>query len=186
MALLVANTQPDLGDHQPRRQRGREHRSAGARARGAPHRQGDRRAALRVGLAAALAQGHRHHRGDPREHSAPCRFFDSDALVQEPIPRQGDKIHPNEAGRRDLGRGLLDLAASAARPAEPVAEAARSRAHGSSARAARDILSKSKPKEREGSPGPGSLSERRGDSPVHGSVSSLRRSSPYSAGLMGG
>jgi hypothetical protein len=33
-----------------------------------------------------------------REHSAPCRFFDTDALVPGPIPRQGDKIHPNEQG----------------------------------------------------------------------------------------
>jgi hypothetical protein len=33
-----------------------------------------------------------------RESSAPCRFFDSDALVSQPIPRQGDHIHPSEAG----------------------------------------------------------------------------------------
>ncbi len=33
-----------------------------------------------------------------RENTAPCRFFDSDALVKQPIPRQGDKIHPSEAG----------------------------------------------------------------------------------------
>ncbi len=33
-----------------------------------------------------------------RENSAPCRFFDSDALVKRPIPRQSDHIHPNEAG----------------------------------------------------------------------------------------
>jgi hypothetical protein len=33
-----------------------------------------------------------------RENSAPCRFFDSDALVTAPIPRQSDKIHPNEEG----------------------------------------------------------------------------------------
>jgi lysophospholipase L1-like esterase len=33
-----------------------------------------------------------------RENSAPCRFFDSDALVTTPIARQSDKIHPNEAG----------------------------------------------------------------------------------------
>jgi hypothetical protein len=33
-----------------------------------------------------------------RENSAPCRFFDSDALVPGPIPRQADKIHPNEKG----------------------------------------------------------------------------------------
>ena len=33
-----------------------------------------------------------------RENTAPCRFFDSDALVPTPIPRQSDKIHPSEAG----------------------------------------------------------------------------------------
>jgi lysophospholipase L1-like esterase len=33
-----------------------------------------------------------------RANSAPCRFFDSDALVPGPISRQGDKIHPNEQG----------------------------------------------------------------------------------------
>lgn len=33
-----------------------------------------------------------------REHSAPCRFFDTDTLVTTPIPRQSDRIHPNEAG----------------------------------------------------------------------------------------
>ncbi|WP_437282347.1 SGNH/GDSL hydrolase family protein [Sorangium sp. So ce375] len=33
-----------------------------------------------------------------RTNSAPCRFFDSDALVPGPLPRQKDKIHPNEAG----------------------------------------------------------------------------------------
>jgi lysophospholipase L1-like esterase len=33
-----------------------------------------------------------------REHSAPCRFFDSDALVKQPIPRRSDKIHPSAEG----------------------------------------------------------------------------------------
>ncbi|HSO00260.1 MAG TPA: SGNH/GDSL hydrolase family protein [Candidatus Nanopelagicales bacterium] len=33
-----------------------------------------------------------------RVNSAPCRFFDSDTLVPQPIPRQADKIHPNEEG----------------------------------------------------------------------------------------
>lgn len=33
-----------------------------------------------------------------RENSAPCRFYDSTALVKKPIPRQGDRIHPNEEG----------------------------------------------------------------------------------------
>jgi hypothetical protein len=33
-----------------------------------------------------------------RENSAPCRFFDSDLLVHEPIPRTSDKIHPSIKG----------------------------------------------------------------------------------------
>jgi hypothetical protein len=33
-----------------------------------------------------------------RTNSAPCRFFDSDALVPGTIPRQKDKIHPNDVG----------------------------------------------------------------------------------------
>lgn len=33
-----------------------------------------------------------------RENSAPCRFYDSTALVTKPIPRQGDHIHPNDEG----------------------------------------------------------------------------------------
>lgn len=33
-----------------------------------------------------------------RESSAPCRFFDSDARVTQPIPRQSDHIHPTMRG----------------------------------------------------------------------------------------
>jgi lysophospholipase L1-like esterase len=33
-----------------------------------------------------------------RANSAPCRFYDSDKLVGQPIPRQGDKIHPSDKG----------------------------------------------------------------------------------------
>ncbi len=33
-----------------------------------------------------------------REHSAPCRFFDTDALIAEPIARMPDHIHPNREG----------------------------------------------------------------------------------------
>nr|AYM54538.1 hypothetical protein [Racemicystis crocea] len=33
-----------------------------------------------------------------RENSAPCRFFDSDAIVTQAIPRQRDHIHPNKEG----------------------------------------------------------------------------------------
>jgi hypothetical protein len=33
-----------------------------------------------------------------RQNSAPCRFFDSDIRVTQPIPRASDKIHPTPAG----------------------------------------------------------------------------------------
>jgi hypothetical protein len=33
-----------------------------------------------------------------RRNSAPCRYFDSDKLVSQPIPRQSDHIHPTDAG----------------------------------------------------------------------------------------
>ena len=33
-----------------------------------------------------------------REHSAPCRFFDSDAIIKDPLPRQKDGIHPSDKG----------------------------------------------------------------------------------------
>ena len=33
-----------------------------------------------------------------RRNSAPCRYFDSDKLVTQPIPRQSDHIHPTDAG----------------------------------------------------------------------------------------
>jgi hypothetical protein len=33
-----------------------------------------------------------------RESSAPCRYFDSDIWVNQPIPRASDKIHPTPAG----------------------------------------------------------------------------------------
>ncbi len=33
-----------------------------------------------------------------RQNSAPCRYFDSDKLVTQPIPRQSDHIHPTDAG----------------------------------------------------------------------------------------
>src|SRR5262249_5473361 len=33
-----------------------------------------------------------------RENSAPCRFFDTDAIVTTPIAKQRDKIHPNAEG----------------------------------------------------------------------------------------
>jgi len=33
-----------------------------------------------------------------RRNSAPCRYFDSDKLVTQPIPRQSDHIHPTDEG----------------------------------------------------------------------------------------
>jgi hypothetical protein len=33
-----------------------------------------------------------------RTNSAPCRFYDSNALISAPIPRRKDKIHPSEKG----------------------------------------------------------------------------------------
>ena len=33
-----------------------------------------------------------------RQNSAPCRYFDSDKLVAQPIPRQSDHIHPTDEG----------------------------------------------------------------------------------------
>jgi lysophospholipase L1-like esterase len=33
-----------------------------------------------------------------RQNSAPCRYFDSDKLVGQPIPRQSDHIHPTDEG----------------------------------------------------------------------------------------
>lgn len=33
-----------------------------------------------------------------RTSSAPCRFFDSDTIVKDPIERQKDRIHPTEKG----------------------------------------------------------------------------------------
>ena len=33
-----------------------------------------------------------------RESSAPCRFFDSDVLVTQPIEKQADGIHPTMSG----------------------------------------------------------------------------------------
>jgi hypothetical protein len=33
-----------------------------------------------------------------RQNSAPCRYFDSDKLVAQPIARQGDHIHPTDEG----------------------------------------------------------------------------------------
>lgn len=41
-----------------------------------------------------------------RTNAAPCRFFDSDALVGQPIARQADKIHPSREGGAVWGGAL--------------------------------------------------------------------------------
>ena len=33
-----------------------------------------------------------------RENTAPCRYFDTDAVVKQPIAKQNDKIHPSREG----------------------------------------------------------------------------------------
>jgi hypothetical protein len=41
-----------------------------------------------------------------RENSAPCRFFDSDRLVPQPIPRINDKIHPTLLGGAEWAKAF--------------------------------------------------------------------------------
>ncbi|MEJ7732977.1 MAG: hypothetical protein WKG00_27745 [Polyangiaceae bacterium] len=41
-----------------------------------------------------------------RDNSAPCRFFDTDAHVKEPIARRGDKIHPTPEGGETWAAGF--------------------------------------------------------------------------------
>jgi hypothetical protein len=57
-----------------------------------------------------------------REHSSPCRFFDSDVLVGRPITRQHDAIHPDAAGgeawAEAFWRWLLAERAPAPKPGE--------------------------------------------------------------------
>jgi hypothetical protein len=54
-----------------------------------------------------------------RENSAPCRFFDTDALVTTPIPRRSDNIHPSIEGGAIWADAFWNwlLAERAARPA---------------------------------------------------------------------
>lgn len=41
-----------------------------------------------------------------RDNSAPCRFFDTDVHVKEPIARRGDKIHPTPEGGETWAAGF--------------------------------------------------------------------------------
>lgn len=54
-----------------------------------------------------------------RENSAPCRFFDSDALVKQPIARQSDHIHPNEQGGAVWAEAFWSWLQAERAPAEP-------------------------------------------------------------------
>jgi hypothetical protein len=60
-----------------------------------------------------------------RENSAPCRFFDSDELVKEAIPRQSDKIHPNTEGGAIWAAAFWKWLHEQRAPAEPAAEGAK-------------------------------------------------------------
>ncbi|MEZ4311005.1 MAG: SGNH/GDSL hydrolase family protein [Polyangiaceae bacterium] len=60
-----------------------------------------------------------------RENSAPCRFFDSDEHVKEPIPRQSDKIHPNAEGGAIWAAAFWKWLQEQRAPAEPVVEGAK-------------------------------------------------------------
>ena len=60
-----------------------------------------------------------------RENSAPCRFFDSDQHVKEPIPRQGDKIHPNKEGGQIWADAFWKWLQEQRAPAEPLAPGAK-------------------------------------------------------------
>lgn len=54
-----------------------------------------------------------------RENSAPCRFFDSDRLVPQPIPRIGDKIHPTILGGAEWAKAFWNWLHAERVPAEP-------------------------------------------------------------------
>ncbi len=60
-----------------------------------------------------------------RENSAPCRFFDSDVHVKQPIPRQGDKVHPNKEGGQIWADAFWAWLHEQRAAAEPVPEGAK-------------------------------------------------------------
>ena len=57
-----------------------------------------------------------------RTNTAPCRFFNSDTQVPQPIPRQGDKIHPNKEGGQMWADAFWKWLLSQRAPAEPPSE----------------------------------------------------------------
>jgi hypothetical protein len=59
-----------------------------------------------------------------RQNTAPCRFFDSDEHVKEPIPRQSDKIHPNSEGGAIWAAAFWKWLQEERAPAEAPAEGA--------------------------------------------------------------
>lgn len=56
-----------------------------------------------------------------RQNSAPCRYFDSDKLVSQPIQRQGDKIHPTDEGGAVWADAFWSWLQAERAPADPAA-----------------------------------------------------------------
>lgn len=54
-----------------------------------------------------------------RQNTPPCRFFDSDDNVKEPIPRRGDHIHPNKEGGAVWAEAFWKWLQAERAPAEP-------------------------------------------------------------------
>ena len=54
-----------------------------------------------------------------RTNTPPCRFFDSDEHVKDPIPRQGDHIHPNKEGGAIWAEAFWKWLQAERAPAEP-------------------------------------------------------------------
>jgi lysophospholipase L1-like esterase len=57
-----------------------------------------------------------------RQNTPPCRFFDSDEHVKEPIARQSDHIHPNKEGGAVWAEAFWKWLQAERAPAEPVPE----------------------------------------------------------------
>ena len=51
-----------------------------------------------------------------RDHLGPCRYLDTNALVEQ-MPRTGDKIHPHMEARKDWAEVVLRWLALARDPA---------------------------------------------------------------------
>ena len=54
-----------------------------------------------------------------RTNTPPCRFFDSDVHVKDPIPRQSDHIHPNKEGGQVWADAFWSWLQAERAPAEP-------------------------------------------------------------------